>query len=177
MNVEGDLIARGVAAIAGYLDVAFLAYSREGTRRPAFPELDLHDVGFQVVQHQVAVDDGLQLFKQRITLFGVVGADLALLLVAVDGDRGLAQDVVLLFHVGRELRTVFLKVRAQANVAGLALAVLGEVGVQVVGHVFAFQFHASNSFVWIVIWIWYRAALASALVKMPALLASIFSTS
>ena len=137
-------VAGGVAAVAGDLDVALLAHSRERAAGFLAPELDLDDVGLQVVQYQVAVDDRLQLFKQRVALLGIVGADLALFLVAVDGYRSLTQDVALLLHVGGELRAVLLEVGTQADVAG-RLGVEG--GVQVVRHIFAFDFHASNSLV------------------------------
>ena len=106
------------------------------------PELDLDDVGFQVVQYQVAVDDLLQFFKQRVALLGVVGTDLTLLLVAVDDHRRLAQDVGLFLNVGSQFGGVLFQVLPQAGVVGLALA---KGGVQVVGHVFSFNFHGVSS--------------------------------
>nr|DAK93781.1 MAG TPA: hypothetical protein [Caudoviricetes sp.] len=176
VDVERDLVAGGVAAVAGDLDVAFLAYCGEGAGGLLVPELDLHDVGFQRVQNQITVDDGLQLRKQGIVLLGVIGADLALLLVVVDGHGRLAQDVVLLLHIRGELGRILLQILAQADVVGRAcLRTKG--GVEVVGHVLSFDSHASSSFAWMMIWIWYRAALASAPVGMPAFAVSMCCTS
>ncbi len=145
MDVEGDLVAGGVAAVADDLDVAFLLHGRVGAGAFLAPELDLHDVGLQVVQHQVPVQDGLELFKQRVVLHGIVGGHLALLLVAVDDHRGLAQDVLLLFHIGGHFGGILLQVAAQAAVA-VRLGAEGRV--EVVGHVFAFDLQNGSSFGW-----------------------------
>ena len=110
VDIERDLVAGGVAAVADDLDIAFLAHCGVRPRRILVPELDLDDVGFQVIQHQIAVDDGLQTLKQRVARLGVVGADLALLLVAVDGHRRFAHDVAFLFNIGRKLRAVLFQV-------------------------------------------------------------------
>ena len=110
MHIEGDLVAGRIAAVADDLDVAFLAHGRVGARRVLAPQLDLHNVGLEVVQHKISVNDGLQLFKQRVALLGIVGADLALLLVAVDGHRRFAHDVAFLFNIGRKLRAVLFQV-------------------------------------------------------------------
>ena len=142
MHVERDLVAGGVAAVADDLDVAFLAHCGVRPRRIFVPELDLDDVGFQVIQHQITVDDGLQTLKQRVARLGVVGADLALFLVAVDRNRRLTDDIRLFLHVRGQLGGVFLQIAAQAGVAGVAAA---KGGVQVVGHVLAFNFHVVSS--------------------------------
>ena len=140
MHIERNLVAGSVAAITGHLNVAILFYGRECIGCIGLPKFDLYDVGFQIVQNQIAVDDSLQLFKQGIAFLGVVRADLALLLVAVNGDGGLAQTTLLLFNVGGELGTVLLKIRAQADVvSGARVATKG--GVEVMRHIFAFNFH------------------------------------
>ena len=142
MHIEGDLVAGRIAAVADDLDVAFLAHGRVSARRVLAPQLDLHNVGLEVVQHKISVNDGLQLFKQRVALLGIIGADLALLLVAVDDHRGLAEDVGLFLDIGRQLRGVFLQILPQTGVACLTAA---KGGVQVVGHVSAFNFHCISS--------------------------------
>ena len=53
MHIKGDLVASGIAAIADDLNVAFLLDGRVGVGGCFVPELDLDDVGFQVIQRQV----------------------------------------------------------------------------------------------------------------------------
>lgn len=97
MHVERNLITSGVAAVAADLDVALFPHRRERAAALGVPQLDFHDVGFQIIQNQIVVDNALQLLKQRVAFLGVVRADLALLLVAVDADSLVAENVGFLF--------------------------------------------------------------------------------
>ena len=142
MNIERDLVASGVAAVARDLDVALLAHSGESAGCLLVPELDLHNVGFEVVKNHVSINDGLQLFKQGVALFGVVGADFALLLVAVDRHGRVTENVLLFLDIGTQLGGILLQIFAKAYILGGALTVVCKMGIQIVRHVFAFDLHS-----------------------------------
>ena len=144
MHVERNLITSGVAAVAADLDVALFPHRRERAAALGVPQLDFHDVGFQIIQNQIVVDNALQLLKQRVAFLGVVRADLALLLVAVDADSLVAENVGFLFDVGGQLRGVFLQIFAQPHIAGRAI-ICGKSCIQIMRHIFAFDFHAKSS--------------------------------
>ena len=146
MHIKGDLVASGIAAIADDLNVAFLLDGRVGVGGCFAPELNLHNVGFQVIQRQVTVDNGLQLFKQRVVFLGIIGCPFALFLVAVDRDRSLAQDIIFLFHIGGKFRGIFFQVVAQAAIAG---GTGTKRRVQKVRHIFALNlqmYHSISSY-------------------------------
>lgn len=50
VDIERDLVAGGVAAVAADFNVAFLFHGGVRTGRFGFPQFDLHNVGFQVIQ-------------------------------------------------------------------------------------------------------------------------------
>ena len=62
MDVEGDLIAGCIAAVAHDLDITFLFDSRVSPRRSLAPEFDFDNVGFEIVEHEISVNNLLQLF-------------------------------------------------------------------------------------------------------------------
>lgn len=54
MHVERNLITCGVTAVAADLDVALFPHRRERAAALGVPQLDFHDVGFQIIQNQTA---------------------------------------------------------------------------------------------------------------------------
>ena len=56
VDLKGDLIAGGVAAVGSHLDVAFLPDSGIRAVFILFPQLDLHHVGLYILQDPALVD-------------------------------------------------------------------------------------------------------------------------
>ena len=65
-------------------------------------------------------------------------------MVAVDADSLVAENVCFLFDVGGQFRGVFLQIFAQPHIAGRAI-ICGKGCIQIMRHVFAFDFHAKSS--------------------------------
>ena len=100
--------------------------------------MDFHNVGLQVIQQQVAVDDLLQFLKQRAVLVGVVRLHRAGLVVAGDLDALLAEDVVGGIDLGVHLGAVLFQVLAETLIRSRSSR-LAETRVQKMRHVFAFD--------------------------------------
>ena len=141
MQVEGNLVTGGIAAVAAHLDYRIVLYRRIAFFRICLlPQMHLHHSGIAIIQNLALINDALKPSKKRIIFLRVVRLYAAALLIAGQHDAAFAQDVLLFLHVGAQLRAVFLQILAQPHIVGAALRCAGECCIDIVGHILSFDF-------------------------------------